>query len=203
MKMKLSLNIAFILLVAVYLMPTNSFSQVPSNDAQIKSAVLGAPEGLRDGAKILGFDKDEKLITLRDGTNELICLADDPNSNGFNSACYHVDLEPFMARGRALREDGLSMKEIFDTRENEVQAGTLKMPESPTTLHIYYGSSDILNIETGEVTGGNYRAVVYIPYATAASTGLPLTPEVAGGPWLMDPGTHRAHIMITPPKKDN
>lgn len=178
-------------------------AQIPSKEAQIKSAVLSAPEDLRDGAKVLGFDKDGKLVELRSGNNEMICLADNPNSSGFNSACYHKSLEPFMARGRALRADGLSMKEIFDTREKEVQAGTLKMPESPTTLHIFSGSSDIFNIETGEVTGGNYRAVVYIPYATAASTGLPLRPEVPGGPWLMDPGTHRAHIMITPVKKDN
>lgn len=199
--MKLMNNVLLTLLLLFLFSLT--YGQVPSKEAQIKSAVLSAPEDLREGAKILGFGEDGKLITLRAGTNELVCLADDPNSNGFNAACYHVDLEPFMSRGRALRSEGLSMKEIFDTREKEVQAGTLKMPESPTTLHIYYGSSDILNTETGEVAGGNYRAVVYIPYATAASTGLPLTPEVPGGPWLMDPGTHRAHIMITPPKKDN
>jgi len=43
--------------------------------------------------------------------------------------------------------------------------------------------------------------VVYIPWATAASTGLPIKPAAPGMPWIMDPGTHRAHIMITPPVK--
>jgi len=199
--MKLANN--YIICLLLLFVTGSCYGQIPSKEAQIRSAVMGAPEDLRDGAKVLGYDSDGNLVTLRPGKNELICIADNPNSDGFNAACYHVDLEPFMARGRELRKNGLSPNEIFDAREKEVQAGTLKMPESPTTLHIYYGSSDILNDETGEVTGGNYRAVVYIPYATGASTGLPLKPEVAGGPWLMDPGTHRAHIMITPIKKDN
>ena len=32
------------------------------------------------------------------------------------------------------------------------------------------------------------------------TTGIPLAPLTPGGPWIMDPGTHRAHIMINPPK---
>jgi len=44
------------------------------------------------------------------------------------------------------------------------------------------------------------RYVIYIPYATPESTGIPLTPMVDGAPWIMNPGTHRAHIMINPPK---
>ena len=186
----------------IFTFACQSKAQIPSKEAQIKGAVMSAPENLREDATVLGFDKAGKVVILRTGKNEMVCLADDPTSQGFNSACYHKDLELFMARGRELRGQGKTTKEIFDARENEVQAGTLKMPEGPTTLHLYYGSDDIFNEETGEITGGNYRAVVYIPYATAESTGLPLRPEVAGGPWLMDPGTHRAHIMITPPKKE-
>jgi hypothetical protein len=44
------------------------------------------------------------------------------------------------------------------------------------------------------------RYVVYIPYATPDTTGIPLAPATPGGPWIMDAGTHRAHIMINPPK---
>jgi hypothetical protein len=48
---------------------------------------------------------------------------------------------------------------------------------------------------------GHFRYVLYVPYATFESTGLPAKPSVPGMPWLMDPGTYGAHIMITPPKK--
>jgi hypothetical protein len=45
------------------------------------------------------------------------------------------------------------------------------------------------------------RYVIYIPYATSASTGLPLKQDAPGMPWIMDPGTPRAHIMINPPQQ--
>ena len=105
-----------------------------------------------------------------------------------------------MDRGRTLRAEGKSGQEIFDMREAEAKAGTLTMPEQPTTLHLLEGKEGKYDEASGTVVDANYRYVVYIPWATAASTGLPLKPMVPGGPWIMDPGTHRAHIMITPPK---
>ena len=129
----------------------------------------------------------------------MVCLSDDPAKDGFSVACYHQDLEPFMARGRALRGEGKTSGEIFDIRESEAKAGTLKMPAQPTTLHILSGPTGKYDEATNSVTDAFYRYVVYIPFATPESTGLPLQPMVPGGPWIMDPGTHRAHIMITPP----
>ena len=137
-------------------------------------------------------------MTLREGSNALICLADDPTKEGFSVSCYHRDLEPFMQRGRDLKAEGKSFKEIFDLREEEVKAGKLKMPEQPSTLFVYSAPAENYDAEAGKVTDGSFRYVVYIPYATAESTGLPLSPEAPGMPWIMDPGTHRAHIMINP-----
>lgn len=189
---------SFLLLL---LLASCSFSQPVSKEDQIAGAVQAGPADLRDQATVKGYDADGNLVVLRKGTNMLICLADDPNRDGFNSACYHKDLEPFMARSRELRAEGKDNGEIFQIKEKEVQAGTLKMPTTPTTLHILSGSDGKYNAATGKVDNVNYRYVVYIPYATEASTGLPLKPVVSGGPWLMDPGTHRAHIMIsTPPQ---
>ena len=190
-------------LLSLIIVVSCSYTQeIPDKENQIRSAVKAAPADMQDGATVLGFDGSGKLVTLKEGTNEMICISDDPSRNGFNVACYHKDLEPFMDRGRALRADGKTPGEIFDIREKEVQAGTLKMPPQPTTLHIVSGADGKYNPETDEVEKAFYRAVVYIPYATAESSGLPLSPESPGAPWLMDPGTHRAHIMITPPRKD-
>lgn len=173
---------------------------IPAADVQIKSAVLAAPETTRDGAKVYGYDIKGNLIVLRKGSNHMICLADDPNSPGFSVSCYPEELEPFMERGRVLKNEGKSFSEIFAQREEEVKNNKLKMPVDGTTLFVFYTNDEAaFNPKTGEVTGGNFRYVVYIPYATAASTGLPLSPEAPGMPWIMDPGTHRAHIMITPP----
>ena len=174
-------------------------AQEVSVDTQIGGAIMAAPENLRAGATVKGYNTVGKLVTLKTGTNMLICLADNPNKKGFNAACYHKDLEPFMARSRELRAQGKNNGEIFKIKEQEVQEGKLKMPEVPTTLHILYGADGIFNEETGQVDNVQYRYVVYIPYATETTTGLPLKPVVNGGPWLMDPGTHRAHIMISTP----
>lgn len=177
-------------------------TQVPPREAQVKAAVLAAPADKRDGATIYGYSPSGEFMELRKGTNEMICLADDPAQKGFSVSCYHRDLDPFMARGRALKKTGKSSKEIFDMREQEVKSGKLTMPKQPTTLFVYSAPDEAVKPETGEVSEGYLRYVVYIPYATAESTGLPLKPEAPAMPWIMNPGTHGAHIMINPPKKD-
>lgn len=173
---------------------------VVSEEIQIKTAVLAAPQEQREDATVMGYSSKGELVVLREGTNGMICLADDPNQKGLNVSCYHKDLEPFMARGRALKKEGKSFQEIFDMREQEVKSGKLKMPAQPTILYVYTANDENYNTSTGEIKDGYLRYVVYIPYATAESTGLPLKPDFAGQPWIMDPGTHRAHIMISPPK---
>lgn len=192
----------YVLIVCVSAMSLSSCAQspnIPDRDDQLASAVLAAPEEDRADATVMGYDAEGNLVELRAGTNSLICISDDPDRNGFQCVCYHKDLEPFMTRGRVLRAEGKSSQEIFDMREVEAKEGTLQMPEQPTTLHLLEGKEGKYDAETGQVTGAKYRYVVYIPWATAESTGLPLKPIVEGGPWIMDPGTHRAHIMISPP----
>lgn len=150
----------------------------------------------------MGYNQKGELVTLRKGTNELICLADDPKQKGFSVSCYHQDLEPFMARGRELRKAGVSSDQIFETREKEAKSGKLKMPKQPTSLFVYSAAEEDMDTKTGEVKNGYLRYVVYIPWATAESTGLPLKPDAGASamPWIMYPGTHGAHIMINPPR---
>lgn len=178
---------------------TQAQTTIPSPDAQIKAAVLAAPAGKQEEATVLGYNQKGELVTLRKGTNEMVCLADDPGKNGFSAACYHHDLDPFMARGRELRSTGKNTQEIFDMREKEVKSGKLPMPKQPAALYVYSAPEENFNPTTGEVKNGYLRYVVYVPYATAESTGLSLKPDAPGVPWLMHPGTHGAHIMISPP----
>jgi hypothetical protein len=89
-------------------------------------------------------------------------------------------------------------QQLFDEREKEVKAGTLLMPKQPAALYVYSAKAKDYDPTTGEVKNGYMRYVIYIPYATAASTGLPEKPTADGMPWIMHPGTHGAHIMIDP-----
>lgn len=168
----------------------------PSAAEQITATILAAPEELRADATILGYGADGKLTTLRKGTNILVCLADNPTDNKFSAACYHRDLEPYMARGRELVAKGITGGARNDEyRWKEIREGKLAFPKEPRMLYVLSGKS--FDATTGKVTDGVVRWVIYVPNATAESTGLSTTAK-RGEPWLMDAGTLGAHIMITP-----
>ena len=175
---------------------------IDSDEALIATALMAAPEASRANCKVIGYNMAGEFVTLKEGDNEFIVLADDPKKEGFSAACYHKDLEPFMARGRTLKAEGKKHQEIFDIREEEVKSGKLKIPTGGT-LHIYFGNNTLYDPETSKVEDARLRYVVYMPFATAASTGLPEAPAASNHPWIMNPGTHRAHIMISPLPDEN
>ena len=166
---------------------------------QIAAAESALPATLQKGAKVIGYDEQGKLVTLRPGTNEMICVADDPTAKRFHVACYHKTLEPFMSRGRQLRAQKKSEEVIDSTRAREVRARRWTMPSRPAALYQYFAARDSVDPGTGAVRGAQYLYVVYTPYATYKTTGIAETP-VAGGPWIMFPGTPFAHLMISPQK---
>ena len=171
---------------------------VPSQDVQIAEAVQAAPLADRDSTTVLGFAPTGGMVTLREGSNGLICLADDPTRPGWSVACYHESLDPFMARGRELRAEGVTdAGQLAKRRWDEADAGTLAMPEEPAMLYVMTG--DGFDSASGTVTNPYTRWVIYTPWATAEETGLPTSPTAPGAPWLMFAGTPGAHIMVTPP----
>lgn len=161
---------------------------------QIAAAVTALPDELRPGAEVLGYTASDKLVPLRAGTNDMICLAPDPAAKGFHSACYHRSMEPFMARGRELRAQGVKGAQVDTVRFAEVKSGKLKMPTHPAMLYQIFGGT--FDPETEKVTGGTWLYVTYIPFATPATTGLSAK-ATDKGPWIMFPGTPKAHIMFT------
>ncbi len=180
--------------LALILLPVSCTAQVTNSGQQVEDAVLAAPEELREGAKVMGYDDSGRLVTIREGSNELTCLADEPGDARFHVACYHNSLEPYMTRGRELRAEGIMGQESFDIRHEEAEAGTLSMPTAPAA--VYNINADVDSFDRSEASIGLYA--LYIPYATQASTGIPERPESPGGPWIMRAGTPSAHIMISP-----
>ena len=175
-----------------------SAADVPPREVQIAGAVLAAPAELRDGAAVLGFDAQGKRVQIREGRNELICLAADPAKTTFEVDCYHKDLEPFMARGRELLAEKVTGAKRNEIRFKEVEEGKVKMPREARTLYVLTGTS--YDAASGKVENPYLRYVIYIPFATPQSTGLS-TKASESAPWLMSAGTAGAHIMINPPKK--
>ncbi len=170
-------------------------AQVPAADLQVAGAVSAAPEVYRANATVLGYRNYHRPAVLRQGSGEMICLADDPAETEWHVACYHKDLDPFMRRGRELEAEGRSRGEKDSIRLAEVQSGALKMPDGPRMLYNLYAPGDSVDAATGLAKSPAALDIVYIPYATAESTGLSARPS--RGPWIMFPGKPWAHIMIS------
>lgn len=173
-------------------------NQKLSPDQQIASAILAAPIEGRNEAMVYGYSEGGSFMLLREGSNNFICVADDPNKDGFQVVCYHKSLEPMMRRGRELAVEGKTRQEKEEIRNKEALSGKMKLPENPATLHILYGDDGYFNEDTDKIENVKYRYVVYMPYATQETTGLALAPNESSHPWLMFPGRYNAHIMITP-----
>ena len=163
---------------------------------QIAAAVLPLPPDARASAKVMGYrNGSANLVTLREGKT-FTCFLPEANGNrGFHAACYHQSLEPFMARGRALRASGVKDEQVDTVRFAEVKAGKLDMPKQPVSMYQLFGGK--FDPATNTVSGSQPLLVVYISGATGATTGLPEKP-VENGMWIMYPGTPKAHIMLTP-----
>ena len=175
--------------------PSGSPSEIAPPQEQIASAVLPLPADLRASATVLGYGADGKLTTLRSGTGGMICLASDPRGSLFHVACYHKSMEPFMARGRELRAQGVRGDNVDSVRFREARSGTLAMPDKPAVLYSLTGTKGSYDPATNAIANARALYVVYIPYATPESTGLSAVP-VQGAPWIMFPGTPKAHIMF-------
>ena len=168
----------------------------PPAAEQIAAAIQAAPAERRDGGcarlrrKWQGGD-----VAARQQRPHLPLWR--TGDDVWSVACYHKDLEPFMARGRELAAQGVSGKERTDARLKEVDDGKLAMPKEPRALYVLHGSG--FDAATGTVKDAYLRWVIYTPYATHESTGLSTKPA-ENAPWLMDAGKAGAHIMITPPR---
>lgn len=167
-------------------------------ELQIRAAMAPLPTQFRENATVLGYQSGSAgLVQLRAGDGPFICLADDPKETRFHVACYHRSLEPLMARGRELRAAGVTGAAVDSVRGSEAASGKLKLPEHPAALYSLTAQTGIPDAQTGLVAGSRALHVIYVPFATAESTGLP-TRASPTQPWLMGAGTFKAHIMFTP-----
>jgi hypothetical protein len=170
---------------------------LPTVEQQIAISVLALPQNMQASATVMGWKTPGgKMEVLRQGTNGMNCLAQFAVEENFHVSCYHEGMEPFMLRGRQLREQGITVPAQLDSiRYLEVREGKIRMP-AQAALYQIFGTKTSLDAETGKLSETRSLFVVYVPGATAATTGLSTTPQQTG-PWLMNAGTPKAHIMFT------
>jgi hypothetical protein len=188
-----------LLIAPLVLLARDAVAQSPPTPAeQIALAIQAAPASMREGATVMGYNSGGQLVRLRAGSNDLICLADNAAQPVFHVACYHRSLEPFMARGRQIRAraGGATNEQVDSLRLADIRARRFRIP-SGAVLYQIFAPRDSVDVTNATVRSPSHLRVVYLPYATAASTGLSTEP-LRGTPWLMDAGKPWAHIMIGP-----
>ena len=86
-KRALTASTLILLTTTLLIDPSALMAQTPPISIQIAGALQAAPEVDRENATVLGFGEDGAMTMLREGQGQLICLADDPNQDGWSVAC--------------------------------------------------------------------------------------------------------------------
>lgn len=197
------LRTSFGIILILSLACSQARGQGPTPQQQIRAAVSAAPKQMRPGARVLGFNESGALVTLRKGSNNLVCLADDPSDQRFHVSCYAASMEPFMKRGRELRAQGLNHSQVDSVRKAEINSGQLEYPRHPAALYSLSGPGDGFDYTKGSIREASRLYVLYVPFQSEKTTALTETPIGKGAPWLMEPGLPWAHVMISGEKINN
>ena len=158
---------------------------------KVQQAILPLPEDLRDGAAVVDYNKKTgERMTLREGTNMIVCQPRDEES-GF-TRCGHKENLPSMDLAAKLRAEGNSNEEIQAATAAAQEAGTIPARKFGGLFYRLYEEDDRLKL----------LWVLRVPDATAADLGMPTGSQRdnslagKGTPWMMREGTPGAHLMI-------
>lgn len=158
---------------------------------KVKQATLPLPEDLRDGAGVISYNKKTgERMTLREGTNMIVCQPRDDES-GF-TRCGHKDNLAAQDLGAKLRAAGKSNEEIQAATAAAQKAGTIPETKFGGLFYRLYEEDDRLKL----------LWVIRVPNATSADLGMPTGSQRdnalagKGTPWMMREGTSSAHLMI-------
>lgn len=188
------LFVALFVLILVDALPM--LAQAPTAEAQMAAATLPLPDEMRADATVIGWNESGERTDLREGTNGMICIADEPGDERFRVVCYPEPLHPLLSRSRELSEENLEEAERDRRLEEEVEAGKVVLPEQPAVLHVINGPAGSYDPATGQTSGEvSQLRIIFTPYQTAEAMGLP-TERQGDMPWVMNSGELFSHIMI-------
>ena len=160
-----------------------------ASQADVDKAVLALPApNLRNQATVIKWNPDFTYMTLRKGTNTLVCYdrSGKPGHPAFSVECTNMaNLERATQNLKTEAEGGgdrMKTAMLFDALE---KSGKRVKPGFGT---IWY------HLEGADQATARPHQTVAVPGATQASLGLPENGR-GGGVWIMDAGTSTAHLM--------
>tara|TARA_Y100001949_G_C15917164_1_gene299558 strand:- start:8 stop:577 length:570 start_codon:yes stop_codon:yes gene_type:complete len=174
------------LLLLVPVVVESAQSDTPPVEQQIEEAVNPLPESMRESAAVWGYDDAGTLVLLREGTSNISCIANDASVlRGYVVTCYYQGMEAYVKRSMDLTKNGADTPERMRTLKAELDDGSLTLPDRGVIYERAGNDQEFSDV----------GMKVFLPNATPQSTGLTSLPS-RQHPWLREPGTSQAHIMI-------
>ena len=170
-------------LIVVERAQAQSGAQPSSRDAKIASALTAAPEEITRNATVKDWParEGEGLTLLRQGTNEWVCLPDDPATPGNDPTCldqtFHDALVAFFS-GQQPRITRIGYAYMLTSDAEGSNTDPMAKGATPTNQWHHAGPHIMLLYPDAKLLEG-----------------LPTKPS-AYGPYVMFPGTPIAHVML-------
>ena len=154
----------------------------------IERAVLAAAPNARAAAMVVKWNADGTRVTLRPGTNNLVCWDQSvwPHQRAFSAHCTSVANLPRVEQNREFYMKAPDAKAAEVLVQAAEKAGMRKLPE--------FGSGNYGLVGNDQATARGHVTIA-VPFATTESLKLSSKP-IATGAWIMDSGTSGAHIMV-------
>jgi hypothetical protein len=182
MKLKsvISLGALALALGAATLLPAQS-------SPEIDKALSGMPASLHDEITVVKWKSDFTYETLKQGKGKLVCYdrSGQPLQQPFSVECTSLANLDRVAQNIKLEASG----------DKAAAAAAVDAAEKDgTRVKVEYGSM-FFNYMGPSQDKARHHNTISVPGATGASTGFPEMRD-AGGAWLMNAGTPKAHIML-------
>lgn len=177
--------------------------------SQVRDATHPLPQALRAGAAVVSLDAAGLPQLVRAGSNELVCIADQPGDADFDVRCYHKDFIAVVYRAFQLRREAGAHGKPNEVIEAEIKAGKISLPPQPTAGYRCLGPISGLDPATGATRPPiDCWESVHFPYRTATQIGLLDESQISQDqrrlrPYVMSSGRYWAHVMIEHPEQSN
>jgi hypothetical protein len=153
-----------------------------SESEQIRLAMSAAPEPIARNATVMTIDQNDRLVTVKEGTNEFTCLSDLPGSPKADPICMDPHAKEFI--------DAMLKKAPKPTNK---EPGIAYMANGGQ--HWEKDGRVLMEKEPGaKLVDEPPHWMVFWPF-DPQTTGLPTEPN-QGGVYIMFAGTPYAHLMV-------
>ena len=164
----------------------NGYAQ--TDQQLIDKILLAAPPRLQADATVVGWRDDGSRVTLRAGTNGLVCWdqSDEPRKRAYASRCTSEGNLPRIEQNRRWIMSGKSQEEVQAMMAEAEENGTREVSEFGSVYYL---------VNSDDMEGANIHITVSVPYATSHLLEVP-SERTNSSVWIMGAGTSGAHLMI-------